>query len=228
MTGATRTWSWLAFAAAVAFVWGPSDGFARSKRGVKRLAMKRFDVGSRDVSVIATARSGTKGGAAIVRLKNADVPVCYLLLLDAAPRKAKAVKKAFRTGVCAAYDKHARSARLKSVALTTRRNAWRVFVLSKRVDALAKGQETRRLWALYSDDGAAAKTLFERTSTAFESKSNRAFNQAEVCEAPSFPVADTPTTLVMNCDSASTLEGRTTTKRNTFKYAWSTGRFVLR
>ncbi len=211
-------------AVALTTMLAPNVGHARSKRGVKKAAMKRFSASSREVSVIATAKASS-GGAAIVRLQNSDVPTCYLLVLNAPPKRATKIVKAFRTRVCAAYDKHARAAKLRHVPLTTRLSAWRVFVLSKRVDALAKGQETSRFWALYSDAGAASKSLFERTSTSFESKTNSAYNQAEVCQPPAFPVGDEPTTLTMTCDSESMLQGIVTRKRNVFQYAWKGGRF---
>ena len=44
----------------------------------------------------------------------------------------------------------------------------------------------------------------------FKSKSNRAFNQSESCEAPELAMGDKPTTLTMNCSLESMLEGHLT------------------
>jgi len=199
---------------------------AGPKRAIKKLAVRHFSVESRDARVIATASSPDKKRAALVRLQNNDVPVCHLLLISG-KRKLK-LDKAIRLSVCAAYDKDARAAKLKRVPLTTHRDAWRVFVLSKRVDAMAKGLETRRFWGLYTNAGSLSSTVFERTSTSFKSKANRAVNQAEICDAPVFSVADAPTTLTMNCKTEAMLGGYIKRNTATFKYGWMGGRFILK
>ena len=217
----------LAIAAATVLSLCPQDAQARGKRSVKKLAMAKFNLGSREVSVIASAK-GTTNGAVIVRLKRSDVPVCYVLLLDAPPRRATKILKSFRARVCAAYDKHAKKAKLRRVQLTNRHDAWRAYIHSVRADAIAKGAETLRFWGLYSDGGATATTLFERVSTSFKSKANSAVNQAEVCQPPAFPVGDEPSTLTMVCDNEAQLESRVTTTTNTYNYVWKSGRFNLK
>lgn len=206
---------------------GADTAAARSKSSVKKLAMAKFNVGKRDVSIIASAK-GTTNGAVIVRLKRTDVPTCHLLLLNAPPRRATKILKSFRTRVCAAYDKHAKKAKLKRVQLTSRHDAWRAYIHSVRADAIAKGAETRRSWALYSDGGATATRLFQRVSTSFKSKANSAVNQAETCEPPAYPVGDAPTTLTMTCKIEAQLESRVTTNTNVYSYVWKDGRFSLK
>ncbi len=209
----------------------PMTAHARSKRGVKKLAMKRFDVSSSDVSVIATAKGAlrsSKIGAAIVRLKHEAVPVCRLLILDGAPRSAKNVVKDIRLPVCAAYDKDARKASLRRVDFTTRKGAFLANLFSKRMDAIARGVETRRFWGLYADDRSGAKTVFERTSTSFKSQVNKAIDQTETCEPPSFSVSDKPSTLTIDCKTQTTLAGALNTKRSSFRYQWKHGRFARR
>ncbi len=200
---------------------------ARGARGVKKLAMKRFDCGAREVKVLGTAKAPGKGGAALVRLQNSDVPVCQLLILDGPPRRAKSVVRAVRLPVCAAYDKEARQAKLDVVPFTSRVSAYRVSVFSKRMDAIAKGVEKRRFWGLYADMGTGVGAVFERTSTSFKSQVNKAINQSEVCEAPTFSVADKPTKLSVQCVSETMLGGAATRKRTTVNYTWSGTRFSL-
>lgn len=200
---------------------------ARGKRGVKGLAMKHFSVGAREVSVIASTKSSGKGGAAIVRLQHTDVPVCQLLVLNAAPRKATSIVKAIRLRVCAAYGKEAKKARLTEVQLTNGRRAYRTNVLSRRMDAIAKGVETLRFWGIFADMGTGFRAVFERTSTSFKSQKNKAVNQAEECRPPAFPVGATPTTLTIACTSVRMLGGAATRKTSTVKYHWEAGRFLL-
>ncbi len=218
----------LALVALVGLTLPTTKAEARSKRGVKKLAMKEFDAGSRDVSVMDTAKGSDRGGAALVRLTTSDVASCRLLILDKAPRKAKAIVKSLRMPVCPAYDKHARDGKLERVPFTTSRSAWRVRVGSKRVDALAKGVETRQFWGLYADIGRGTTPVFERTATSFESKANKAINQTEVCEAPVFPVGHEPTTLTVQCIARSMLGQAMTRKNVTHHYKWQHGRFSLR
>lgn len=214
----------IALIASVAvLLFAASPAQARGSK-LKKLAMAKFDVGSRDVAIIATAK-GPASGAVVVRLQNSDVAVCRLLVLDAPPKRATRIVKAFRLRVCAAYTKHAKATKLKRIALTTREDAWRVFVLSVRADALAKGAETRRLWAIYSDAKDNSKEVFNRVSTSFKSKANAAVNQAEVCDPPEFAVASAPTTLTLQCNNEARLESRTITKTNTYEYVWRGGRF---
>ncbi len=207
--------------------WTPQPAQARAKK----LAMKHFDVGSRDVKVIASAkvpRRGAKVGAALVRLQDQAVPVCHLLILNAAPRSATRIVKAIRLPVCAAYDKHARAARLKRVDFTTSRGAYLVSVFSKRMDAIAKGAETRRFWGLYADHRSGAQAVFERTSTSFASHVNKEINQAEVCEAPVYAVSDRPSSLTIVCKTQTVLASAINTKTITFRYQWKNGRFARR
>jgi hypothetical protein len=213
-------------ALAIGLVAAPAH--ARAKRGVKSLAMKRFNVGSREVAVIASTKSSSKGGAAIVRLQHTDVPVCQLLVLNAAPRKATAIVKTIRLRVCAAYSKEAKKARLDEVQLTNGRRAFRASVLSRRMDAIAKGVETLRFWGLFADMGTGFRAVFERTSTSFKSQVNKAVNQAEECRPPAFPVGTSPTTLTIGCTSVRMLGGAATRKTATVAYHWEAGRFVLR
>ncbi|MEY3014999.1 MAG: hypothetical protein RIT45_3734 [Pseudomonadota bacterium] len=213
------------FAAPVATTLTPTPGHARGKGGAKALAMAHFSAGPREVAIIASA-TADGAGAVVVRLAR-DVPVCHLLVLDAAPGRATEVKAAARLDVCAVYDKDAKSARLARVPLTSRHGAWRVFTESKRMDAMAKGVETRRLWALYSDRGGSLDNVFRRVSTSFQSKANRAVNSAERCDAPEFAVGDEPTTLQIGCETEAMLGDSLKKQRTTFRYTWSGSRFDL-
>lgn len=220
-------WTPLGAAIALGAVMFAATGVqARPARGPKQLAMKQFDVSAREVTVVATAKADGRGGAALVRLQNVDVPTCHLLVFDVPPNAATQVAASARLPVCAAYDKDVRSGKLERVALTSSRSAWRVSVLSRRVDAMAKGVETRRLWALYADVGAGLTPIFERTSTSFDSKADKAINQAEVCDAPVFAVDDEPTSLTVQCDVDSMVGRYMRRKRSTFNYLWQGGRFV--
>lgn len=220
-----RTCTLFAAVAVAGLVLAPVSAEAKRKRGVKRLAMKRFDVGSREVSVIATAKDGNRG-AALVRLKHMDVPVCQLLILDAPARSAHNIVNAVRLPVCAAYDKEAHSVGLKRIQITTDRGGYQVNVLSKRMDAIAKGVEIRRLWGIYADFGSGMTAVFERTSTSFESRVNDAINQSEVCEAPTFTVDDRPGNLSISCVTKTTLDGHVHKQRSTFNYRWDMRRFA--
>ncbi|MCB9740601.1 MAG: hypothetical protein H6747_15160 [Deltaproteobacteria bacterium] len=204
----------------------PQPAQARSKSGPTALAMAHFDAGPREIGVIAQAQADGEG-AIVVRVLRTDVPVCHLLVLDAAPKRATAVKSAARLDVCAVYDKDAKRARLDHVPLTSRHGAWRVFTESKRMDAMAKGVETRQLWALYSDRSGSVENVFRRVSTSFQSKANRAVNLAERCEPPSFSVSDTPSSLSIDCDTEAMLGDSLKKKRSTFRYTWSGSRFDL-
>ncbi|HAN30687.1 MAG TPA: hypothetical protein DCQ06_03735 [Myxococcales bacterium] len=196
---------------------------ARGARGAKKLAMKRFDASSREVKVIASHRSG----AALVRLQTGDVPVCHLMKLNTSPARATSVLNSVRLSTCATYDKEARSARLKEVKLTSRTKAYQVFILSKRMDAIAKGVEIRRMWGLYQATKERINRLFERTSTSFKSQVNKAINQSEVCEAPVIAQASTPGPLTLKCLTETMLGGAVKRKTNTYRYIWSEERYML-
>lgn len=205
------------------FLVAPTLAEARSARGAKRLAMKRFDASSREVKVIAKHSSG----AAVVRLQTADVPVCHLLKLNGSPARATEILGSARLSVCASYDKEARAARLTQVSISERLKAYRVFILSKRMDAIAKGVEIRRMWALYKDSKQSVGKLFERTSTSFKSQVNKAINQSEVCEAPALTVGATPGPLTIKCATETMLGGAVKRKTNSYRYTWSAGMYVL-
>lgn len=209
----------------------PATSQARSRRaksGVKKLAMERFSANPRDVKVIGTAEASGLGAAALVRVESIGAPACYLLHLDGTVRTATRVTQTLRLPVCAVYEKHARLGRLKAVKLTTRRSAFLVYLDSKRADIPAQGTESRRLWGIYAKQGEELAAVFERTSTSFESKKNKAVNQTEVCKAPDFVVGDEPTSLSVKCVNAA-MHGPTMDRReSTVHYRWQDGRFVLR
>ncbi|MCO4761553.1 MAG: hypothetical protein KC502_08625 [Myxococcales bacterium] len=205
----------------------PHSAEARPKRGAKRLAMAHFSVDSREVNVVASAKPVAKEGAVVVRLQHTDVPVCHLLIVNGSARKATKIMRAVRLPVCAAYRKEAKASRLSRVQLTNTRHAYRVQLLSKRMDAIAKGVEYRRFWGLYADMGTGMRAVFERTSTSFKSQVNKAINQAETCEAPAIVLGAKPTTLTIACNSESMLGGGLKKTRTTVRYHWSAGRFSL-
>jgi hypothetical protein len=210
--------------AAVAATVPPSSATARGRDGgIKALAAAKLGIDARDVSVLATAEDNGKG-AALVRV-HSDVPRCHLLTFDGRPKAATAVEATVRLPVCAVYDKDARGAKLERVKLTSRQGAWRAYTDSKRMDALAKGVETRRFWGLYASGSAGFGAVFERTSTSFKSQANKAINQAEVCEAPALALGDSPSTLTITCDTEAMLGAALKKKRTTFAYRWSGSRF---
>ena len=203
----------------------PNTADARGSRKLKKLAMKRFHVDSGEVSIVRKAPAKGMGSAAIARVERSEAPTCYLMVLDSSASK---VKTTVRLPVCPAYGKHSRSAKLKAVPLTSHKQAWRVYLASKRVDMPARGGETRRLWGLYADMGTGTKKVFARTSTSFTSKVNKAVNQTEVCEAPQFPVGDEPTTLRLSCKTSAMLGITMDTRRTTLNYKWADGAFRRR
>lgn len=212
--------------AGVTVVTGPA--VARTARGVKKLAMARFNVSAREIGIVAKANATSQGDAVVVRLLNTDVPVCQLLILDARAAAATKIVTAIRLPVCAAYTKESRDSRVTRVQLTNGRSAYRVNLNSRRMDAIAKGVETLALWGLYADMGTGFRAVFERTSTSFKSQVNNAVNQAETCSAPTFAVSVSPTTLTIACTTVRMLGGAATRKTATVPYQWQDGRFALR
>ncbi|MSQ81934.1 MAG: hypothetical protein EXR77_03335 [Myxococcales bacterium] len=199
---------------------------------VVRLAAQALGGNVRDIALLAVAvpleREKADGSAALVRLddgRDGGLPTCYLLELAGKPYGPNKIEAQQRMSVCPAGPP--KGAQLSRVAISGRHEAWQVRLESARYDTKAQGGEMAVFWGLLVRSGSEIKSLWERTSTTFKSKTDVALNQAEVCTPPQITVGgQEPDLVTVHCDSE-TMAGKLPKRAKlTFKSSWAGDRFL--
>lgn len=199
---------------------------------IVRLAAETFSGSTKDIALLAVAnpldRESSEGSAALVRLddgRDGGLPTCYLFELQGKPYSPGKIAAQQRMSVCPAGTP--KGVQLARVALSGRHEAWQVRLESARYDSKAGGGETAAFWGLFSRQGGDFKSLWERTSTTFKSKSDVALNQSEQCGAPQIATgSQEPESVTVVCDTE-TMAGKLPKRaRLTFKSSWAGDRYI--